>query len=110
MFHSRKLNTRINIIHERALRIVYRDAITPHFEQEDDPCTIHYPNLQLLATGVYKTKNDLSPKFMHDEFLQRDLNHRNLRNQTHFQLDLKPRFHSRKFSAERKNFQYAHVL
>ena len=26
MFHSRKLNNRINNIHERALRIVYRDS------------------------------------------------------------------------------------
>ena len=42
MFHSRKLNYRINIIHERALRVTYQDYKSTFLEllQRDNSLTI----------------------------------------------------------------------
>ena len=56
MFHSRGLNNRINKIHERALRIVYRDDKSP-FEtllEKDKSFTIHHRNIQKLGVELYK--------------------------------------------------------
>ena len=67
MFCSRTLNNRINHLHERALRLVYKDA-TLSFEElliEDKTFSIHHRNLQKLATEMYKVINNLSPSFMH---------------------------------------------
>ena len=59
MFHSRTLNNKINKLHERALRLVYKDYISS-FENLlniDNTFTIHERNLQKLATE--KIKNTL---------------------------------------------------
>ena len=80
MFHSRKINNRINRIHERSLRIAYKDDVST-FEQllaKDKSFTIHERNLQRLATEIYKAKNDLSPTFMKTVFID-SLNPYNLR-------------------------------
>ena len=46
MFHSRKLNERINYIHERSLRIVYKDSKSSIKEllAKDNSLTIHQRN------------------------------------------------------------------
>ena len=59
MFHSRKLNERISYIHERALRIVYKD-FNLSFQQlltEDNSLNIHHRNQQKLVTENFKVKN-----------------------------------------------------
>ena len=64
IFHSRKLNERINHIHETALRIVYKD-FNSSFEElliEDNFLNIHHRNLQKLMTEIFKVKNGLSPE------------------------------------------------
>ena len=55
MFHSRKLNGRINKLHERALRIVYQDYVSSFTEllEKDKSTTIHNRNIQLLATELF---------------------------------------------------------
>ena len=66
MFHTRKLNNRINRLHERALRIVYRNE-TLSFEElllKDGSFTIHERNIQTLAIELYKVFYGLSPKIM----------------------------------------------
>ena len=62
MFHSRKLNERINHIHERALRIVYKDFNSSFQELliEDNSLNIHHRNLQKLVTEIFKVKNGCS--------------------------------------------------
>ena len=58
MFHSRTLNNKINKLHERALRVPYKDEPTS-FEtllHRDATFTIHERNLQKLATLMYKVK------------------------------------------------------
>ena len=70
MFHSRKLNERINHIHERALRIVYKDFNSSFQELliEDNSLNIHHRNLQKLVTEIFKVKSDLSAELMNDVF------------------------------------------
>ena len=58
MCHSRKLNSKTNKLHERALRSVYND-FNLSFQQlldKDTSFTIHHQNLQSLATEMYKSK------------------------------------------------------
>ena len=69
MFHSRTLNNRINQLHKRALRLVYKND---HFSFEellnkDNSLSIHR-NLQKLVTEMYKFKNNLSSTIMSNIF------------------------------------------
>ena len=71
MFHSRKLNHRINSIHERALRVTYQDYQSTFLKllRKDNSVTIHQRNLQVLATEILKeVKNDLSPEIIKEVF------------------------------------------
>ena len=81
MFHSRKLNNRINNIHERALRIVYRDykSTFKQLLKQNKSVSIHQRNLQILATEIFKTKNGLNPVIMEDVFKFKNLTY-NFRN------------------------------
>ena len=83
MFHSRTLNNRINRIHERALRTVYKDPSLTFQEllYRDNSVTIHHRNLQKLAIEMYKVTNNLSPTFMHEIF-PTSIPPYNLRNKT----------------------------
>ena len=70
MFCSKKLNRRINHIHERAIRLVY-DDYTSTFEQllqKDKTLIFHHRNIHNLAIEMYKVKNNLSPIFMQELF------------------------------------------
>ena len=68
MFCGRRLNHKINKLHERALRIAYNDYSSSFQEllTKDDTVTIHQRNLRALAIEMYKISNDLSPPFMKD--------------------------------------------
>ena len=59
MFHNRELNRKINHIHERAIRIVYRDNSSSFTEllKKDNSVCIHYRNIQSLAIELYKVKH-----------------------------------------------------
>ena len=64
MFHSRKLNARINRLHERALRVVYRD-FDSSFEElltRDSSTTLHQRILQKLMTEIFKVKTGIAPE------------------------------------------------
>ena len=86
MFHSRALNNRINRLHERALRLVYKDSLLTFNDLllKDNSFTIHHRNLQKLAIEMYKLINNLSPPIMN--YIFRDTtNPHNLRNKNPFQ-------------------------
>ena len=70
MFHNRTLNNKINKLHERALRITYRDDTSPFDELllKDQTFTVHEKNIQKLATLMYKVKNDLCPRVVKEIF------------------------------------------
>lgn len=90
MMHSRKLENKINKIHERSLRIVYNDS-NASFEnllERDQSVSVHQKNLQYLAIELYKRKNNLSPEIMNEVFMIRDVPHYNIRNFSEFQRNL----------------------
>ena len=53
--------------------------------EKDNSVTIHVRNLRILATELYKTKENLAAPIMHEIFEQRNIQY-NLRSQTDFQL------------------------
>ena len=62
MCHSRTMNHRINKIHEKTLRLVYKDEKNLSLDdllKKDKSVSIHQRNLQILATEIYKARNDL---------------------------------------------------
>ena len=71
MFHSRRLNNKINSIHERALRITYQDHISTFQEllNKDNSVSIYYKKLQALATEMFKIHWDLSPDILKEIFV-----------------------------------------
>ena len=75
MFHSRKLNKRINSLHERALRVVYKDDDLSFKQllEKDNSFTIHERNLQKLAILMYQVKHKMCPQPVQDIFVH----HRN---------------------------------
>ena len=82
---SRKTNFKINNIHERNLRMVYKDN-TSSFEEllrKDKSFCIHQKNIQSLTIEFFRVKNILSNRIMCDVFETRNLNY-NLRSQTDF--------------------------
>ena len=85
MFHSRKTNFKINHIHERTLRIVYKNNISSFEEllKKDKSLCILHRNIQSLAIENFKVKNYLSNRIMCDIFETRNLNY-NLRSPTDF--------------------------
>ena len=62
MFHSRTLNNKINILHEKELRIEYSDfkANLGELLQEDASFDTHHRNVQTLATEIFKFLTRLS--------------------------------------------------
>ena len=82
MSHSRNMNNIINKIHEKTLRLVYKDEenlSSDDLLKKDKSVSIHQRNLQILATEIYKAKNDLGPEIMKDIFhsVQKPYNLRN---------------------------------
>lgn len=68
MFHSRSINTKINNLHYRALRMIYQDD-TASFNElliKDGSVTIHQKNLQSLAIELFKVANGIAPSIMND--------------------------------------------
>ena len=61
MLHCRKLNSRVNKLHERALSKVHQDYASWLTELlvKDNSATIHNWNIQFLATKLFKVKNRL---------------------------------------------------
>ena len=66
MFHSRSLNNKINKLHERALRLVYKEHNLSFEEllRKDNSVTIHHRNLQKLTIEMYKLTNNITPTLM----------------------------------------------
>ena len=71
MFCSRKINDKINHIHERSLRLVYQDYTSSFKDllKRDNSLTIHHRNIHQVAIEMYKVKHDLSPPFMKEIFV-----------------------------------------
>ena len=81
MFHNSTFNNEINKLHEKALRIVYKNASLTFQEllDKNESITIHQRNLQRLTTEMHKVKNKTSPLLMQELFSEQ-VNVHNLRN------------------------------
>ena len=80
MFHGKGVNSKINHIFERAVRITYKDFMSSFAELliNDNSVSIPQPNLQLLVTEIYRTKMNINPSFMKEIFVEREIQY-NLR-------------------------------
>ena len=98
MFHSRHLNNKINRIHERALRIAYKDYKSSFntLLEKDNSVSIHAKNLQTLMIEMFKTKVNINPPFMKEIFCERTVTY-NLRNNNEFLL---PRVRTTSYGSE----------
>ena len=84
MFYSRGINNKINQLHERALRIIYKDN-TSTFEElleKDNSFSVHRRNIQSLAIELFKIMSGLSNNTMYI-FQTRSIRY-DLRSQTDF--------------------------
>ena len=70
MFHSRRLNNKMNNVHKNALRIVYSDYKSTFQEllNKDTYFSVHHKNIQSLATEIYKHIIALSPANYRESF------------------------------------------
>ena len=77
MFHSRHLNNKIDRIHERALRIAYRDYQSNFNVLLENDCSVsmHVENLQTLMIEIFETKQNLNPPSMKEIFCERSVVH-----------------------------------
>ena len=68
--HCRKLNNRLNNIHGKALRIVFRDykTILKDFSKQNRSVSIDQTNLKIVVTVVFEKENDLKPVIMLEVF------------------------------------------
>ena len=66
MFSNRELNSRINNLRYRALRLIYRDNISTFEEllSQDGSITTHPKNIHALVIEMYKLQNNLAAGFM----------------------------------------------
>ena len=73
MFCSRKLNKKINYIHERALRLVYNDytaSFTDLLTRDNSVC-VHHRNIQKVAIEMFKVKHNLCPDIFQSIFIRK---------------------------------------
>ena len=85
MFYGIIVNKKINHLHEKALRIVYKDYISS-FEgllKRDKSVTIHHMNIQSLDIELFKVEQNLSNSMLSNIFPTRSISY-NLRSQTDF--------------------------
>ena len=70
MFHSRRLNNKINNVHEKALRIVCSDYNSTFQEllDKDASFSVHHRNMKTLAIEIYKHIHGFSPAIMGEVF------------------------------------------
>ena len=70
MFHFRELSNRINRIRGRALRLAYQgnSLSFPKLLEKDNSVTKNQRNLQVLATEIFKLKDEIAPEIMKEVF------------------------------------------
>ena len=89
LFHSRALNTKINLLHYHALKCVNEDEL-PTFQElliKDNYVSVHHRNIQFLAIELFKVIGN--PPFLVDDIFTRRVIPENsvvanLRSQTDF--------------------------
>ena len=70
VFHRRKSNNKINLLHERALRMIHNDQISSFQEllNKDNSFTAHYFNIQSFEIEMFKAVNNIAANIIDDLF------------------------------------------
>ena len=70
MCYSRSNNRKINMLHERHLRIIHNDKQSSFTEllNQDNSVSIHIRNIQRLAIEIFSFYNGLTPPLMNNIF------------------------------------------
>ena len=69
-------------MHERALEITYTTVVT-YLLKKDNSVPIHHINIEVLATEMFKVKNNITPEIMKELFAPK-ISPYNLRNKNSF--------------------------
>ena len=87
MLHSKRLDKKLNALHERALRITNGDNTSSFNEllEKDNSVSIHHKNLQDLTMEMYKISNNMSPAILNVIFAPRAAPY-NLRDPVSFKI------------------------
>ena len=87
MFHSTKVNSKINHLQERSFRIVYNDYITLFEDllKKDNSFKFHHKNIQSLAIDFFKVEKGIANPILCEIFPLRSIDY-NLRSQTDFSV------------------------
>ena len=74
MLSKRGLTNKTNHLHDKALRIAYKDEISDFkaLPEKDNAVTIHVRNIQLLMTEIFKIQHSLNPTFMKEIFFPKN--------------------------------------
>ena len=88
MFCSKTINRKIDRLHERALRLAYKDYVSNFHEllEKDKSVTIHSRNLRALVIEMYKIHHKISPSFIRELVVEEDPAY-NTRSTTNAALD-----------------------
>ena len=88
IYCNRSLNTKIDRLHERCLRIVYNNKKSSFNELQvkDGSVSIHHQNLQKLAVELFKVSWGLSPEIVNELFQFREQIPYELRQRSQFQI------------------------
>ena len=70
MYHSQINNTKISILYERCLRIIYNDktSSSENLLEKDVSVSKHNRNLQVLVTEMFKINRGISSSIVKDIF------------------------------------------
>ena len=84
MLHSRRLNNKIDYIHEKVLKITCQDNTSTFQEllNKDNSVSMHQKNLQVLATEMFKIHRGLSPEILRETFMSKISSYNLCRNDT----------------------------
>ena len=87
MFYSREVNSKINHLQERSLRIVCNDYITLFEDllKKDNSFKIHHKSIQSLAIELFKVKKGIADPILCDILPLRSIDY-NLRSQIDFSV------------------------
>ena len=83
MFHSRTSNIKINLLQERALRMIYNDqtSLLKRLFEKDNSFTVHHFNIQSLAIKKFRVSI-----CNHDDVFTKSYNRYILRSKSNFVL------------------------
>ena len=86
MMHSRKLNNKINRLHEICLRITYNDVLSSFEEllERYNSVSVHNGNIQRLAFELYYLFNSICPDIMKDVYPLRTSSNSDVRSKLTF--------------------------